>query len=167
MSRSQITLLQGIGKGDKAERVIRDATQLGAEHIVLVQSERSVPRVKDKQAQRQQRYERVALEAARQCGRGDVPRVTGPVPWLVALAQAKASDFRLAFDAQAELLLKSALVGAQGRAVAALVGPEGGLTETERESACQEGFSLVRLGAFVLRTETAAVAALAAIAEHL
>ncbi len=167
VSPEPVTLLQAVGKGDKVERVVRDATQLGARRIVLVQSERSVPRIVDKQQEKQRRLTRVALESARQCGRGDMPAIEGPVPLAEALRNAANLEIKLVFDAAGQTSLAAALEGrAPGATIAALVGPEGGFTSGELTAACAAGFSPVTLGPFVLRTETAAVVAMARIAEH-
>jgi 16S rRNA (uracil1498-N3)-methyltransferase len=167
ISTSPVTLFQALGKGDKVERVIRDATQLGVRRIVLVQTERSVPRVLDKRQLKQQRFERVALEAARQSGRGDVPSIEGPLSLARALSLAEPMTCKLVFDAGAEASVKSVLgVHEPGRGVGALIGPEGGLSAAELQTLQALGFSLVRLGPFTLRTETAAVAALAVLCEY-
>lgn len=162
-----VTLFQALGKGDKAERVVRDATQLGVRRIVLVQTERSVPRVLDKRQTKQERYERVAQEAARQSGRGDVPTLEGPLSLAEALTLAHPLPIKLAFDAAAQANVRSVLSNRTPElGVGALIGPEGGLSATELEALMAAGFSLVRLGPFTLRTETAAIAALAVLSEY-
>ena len=167
ISTLPVTLFQALGKGDKAERVIRDATQMGVTRIVLVQTERSVPRVLDKRDIKQQRFERVAQQAARQCGRGDVPAIEGPLSLAAALSLAEPLASKLAFDANARATVKSLLATHEpGRGVAALIGPEGGLSPAELGALEAAGFSLARLGPFTLRTETAAVAALAVLSEY-
>lgn len=167
VSSLPVTLLQALGKGDKVDRVVRDATQLGAQRIVLVQSERSVPQVAGKHAGKSERYLRIALEAARQSGRGDLPQLTGPSLLGEALADLPADGLRLAFDARGERTLRE-LFGenTSPRSVAACIGPEGGFSESELTVLTNAGFILVRLGPFILRTETAAIAALAALAEY-
>lgn len=166
VSSLPLVLLQAIGKGDKIDRVVRDATQLGVQRIVLVESARSVPRVADKHRDKQQRYQRIALEAARQSGRGDVPEVLGPHSLCEALELTEQAVRKLLFDTQSETPVRVALARAPGTAVAALVGPEGGFEAAERQSAVAAGFCPVSLSRFTLRTETAAIAALAVIAEH-
>lgn len=162
-----VTLMQAVGKGDKVDRVVRDATQLGAARILLVQSERSVPQVADKHASKSQRYQRIALEAARQSGRGDIPTLAGPGPLEETLATLPTDALRLAFDARGERTLRALLGEAPPpSSVVACIGPEGGFSDHELERLQNAGFALVRLGPFILRTETAAVAALAALAEY-
>jgi len=168
VSTLPVTLLQALGKGDKLDRVVRDATQLGAQRIVLCQTERSIPEFAGKQRDKERRYARIALEAARQSGRGDVPVLEGPLALTAALASVADASLKLAFHAAGETNLRQLFSKqpAPPASVAACVGPEGGLSDTELDELALSGFSLVRLGPFTLRTETAAIAALAAIAEY-
>jgi len=158
-------LLQAIGKGDKPERVIRDATALGASRVIFVESSRSVVRVGDRAEARRHRWHAVAVGAARQSGRGDVPAVEGPMTLEAALATVAPVALKLCLSPSATTRLADS-VGrrAPGDAVALLVGPEGGFDDAEVAMASEHGFIPVVLGRFVLRTETAAVAALGAIA---
>jgi 16S rRNA (uracil1498-N3)-methyltransferase len=161
-----LTLLQAIGKGDKPEQVIRAATALGVERIVFVESRRAVVRVGDRGDARRQRWHAVAVEAARQCGRGDVPTLTGPLPLADALGQiVDPAARRVCLSPHAERGLSEVLSGFEhGEALAVLIGPEGGLDGEEEALAAAGGFVPVALGRFVLRTETATVAVLGAIA---
>jgi 16S rRNA (uracil1498-N3)-methyltransferase len=161
-----LTLLQAIGKGDKPEQVIRAATALGVEHVVFVESRRAVVRVGDRGDARRQRWHAVAVEAARQCGRGDVPRMTGPLSFADALALITEPDAcRVYLSPRASQGLAEVLAGfAHGAPLAVLIGPEGGLDDEEEALSIALGFVPGALGRFVLRTETATVAALGAIA---
>jgi len=161
-----LTLLQAIGKGDKPEQVIRAATALGVEHVVFVESRRAVVRVGDRGDARRERWHAVAVETARQCGRGDVPRMTGPIPFADALALvAEPAARRVYLSPRASRGLGEVLSGFEhGAPLAVLIGPEGGLDDGEEEQATNAGFVPAVLGRFVLRTETATVAALGAIA---
>lgn len=156
-----VSLLQGFGKGDKVDQVVRDATALGARRVIVVETERSVVRVSGERAGgRQARWRTIAIEAARQSGRGDLPEVAGPLPLAQALAAANA-ERRVCLDPEAAAALPEA-IGSE-RSVALLVGPEGGLSDAELELAAAHGWSRASLGPLVLRTETAAVAALGAL----
>jgi 16S rRNA (uracil1498-N3)-methyltransferase len=158
-------LLQGIGKGDKPEQVIRDATALGASRVIFVESRRSVVRVGDRAEARRHRWRAVAVSAARQSGRGDLPGLEGPMTLEAALATLTPVALKLYLSPSATTRLADALGRlAPGDAVALLVGPEGGFDDAEVATASEHGFVPVALGRFVLRTETAAVAALGAIA---
>jgi 16S rRNA (uracil1498-N3)-methyltransferase len=125
--------------------------------LVVVRCERSVKRSIDVQ-----RCRRVAIEAARQSGRGDVPVVEGPLPFAAAVRDA-APGLRLLLHPDGEQPL-GAFPLASDADVTLAVGPEGGFTPDELEAARGAGFALARLGRFVLRTETACAAALGALA---
>jgi 16S rRNA (uracil1498-N3)-methyltransferase len=157
-----VTLFQGLGKGDKLDAIVRDATELGATAIRPVLTRRSVP-TRGSDA-RVDRWRRIAIEAARQCGRGDVPNVDEPTPLTTALGGAS-DEARFLFVPTAREPLGAQLATlAPTSSIALLVGPEGGLDDDEVESALAAGFVPCRLGTFVLRTETMAAAALGAIA---
>lgn len=149
-----VTVVQAAGKGGKIDDVLRDATELGATRFVVAVAERSVRRPEAQAA----RWRRVAVEAARQCGRGDVPDIVGPVPFTEAVALA-AAPISLLLDPTGQPLRA---LGAGPIALA--VGPEGGFSPAEIAAATQLGYRVVSLGPFVLRTETACAAALGAIA---
>jgi len=163
-----IVLFFSLGKGKKVDHVVRDATALGVERIVVVRTERSVPQ-RESWSLRLQRWTTIATEAARQAGRGSLPGIDGPLELEAALASAPVG-LRLCLDPAAELALQTALAAeldGQARAVSVLIGPEGGLAPSELEAAEAAGFVRVSLGRLVLRTETAAVAVLGALVAHL
>jgi 16S rRNA (uracil1498-N3)-methyltransferase len=167
LSGLAVTLLQGLGKGDRVEQVVRDTTQLGVQRIVLVESERSVVKWLDKGRDKHARYRSIAVQSCRQCGRGDAPELMGPMRLAQALALVSGAAIRLCFDAGAGRSLKAQLeAGSCEGEVAALIGPEGGLSENELTAAEAAGFCRVSLGPFTLRTETAAVAVLAVLAQY-
>jgi len=155
-------VLQCLPKGRKMDAVVRDATELGATHIIPVQSERCVSRARGEAATG--RWARVVLEAARQSGRGDVPSIAPVTPLADALTEVKADPTLVGFclDPRAARNLRDAVSDAS--AVAVLIGPEGGLNDSEIEVAHNHGFTTVRLGRFVMRTETACAASLGALA---
>lgn len=166
-----VTLLQGLGKGDKLDAIVRDATELGATRVLGVETARSVVRLagshqrpRERGTERLARWRRIAAEAARQCGRGDAPEIGGPL----SLAEALAAI-------EDEHALKLCLweratdpIGPHLRTLGphtpliVLVGPEGGLEDGEAASAEAAGFVSVSLGPFILRTETVAAAVLGA-----
>ena len=163
LASAKVTLLWGLGKGDKIDHVIRDATALGVERLVVVSTERSVPRLGERARERSDRWQQIALDAARQSGRGDVPELSPPAALEQALAETGAPR-RIVLVPEAELALAQALADWHpGEPLAALIGPEGGLTQEEIEQAVAAGFVPVRFGPFVLRTETAATALLGAL----
>jgi 16S rRNA (uracil1498-N3)-methyltransferase len=161
-----VTWIQGLAKADKCDAVVRDATELGATRIVVAVTRRSVVKLDPARAlERQERWARVAQEAARQCGRSDPPLVEAPCPWAAALRHAPpdAARFCLWEEATAPLgpPLREAL--ARGAPLAFACGPEGGLAREEAQAAEAEGWALASLGPLTLRTETVAAAVLGAV----
>lgn len=154
-----LTLLQGAAKGDRLEQVVRAGTALGVERIVVVACERSVAAPSD---MRRERLRAIALEAARQSGRGDLPEVLGPTPVehaIAALETASALRFSLS-PTSSTPLAERIRAWRPVDAAALLIGPEGGLTDVELQLAEAAGFVDASLGPFTLRTELAAIAAL-------
>lgn len=163
----EVTLLQGLGKGDRFDRVVRDATALGARAVVAVATERSVVDLGDRAAARRERWRTIAVEAARQSGRGDVPRIAGPLSLDEALGNA-GDALGLVLDPEAGASLAARLRDwSPERPLALLIGPEGGLSPDELARAQGAGFRAARFGDFVLRTETAATAVLGAVVARL
>ena len=158
-----VTLLQGLAKGMKPELTLRDATALGVERVVFVATEHAVVQLfGERKAGRAERWRRIAAEAARQSGRGDLPQVEGPVSLDDGLAGVEQSR-RIVLVPGAPPLLERLGPWRRGESVALLVGPEGGLSSSEVSRATDAGFISVSLGVLVLRTELAAAAALGAL----
>jgi 16S rRNA (uracil1498-N3)-methyltransferase len=153
-----ITWIHGCPKGDKPDAIVRDATELGATRIVFVHTARIVSKPA---AARVDRWERVAREAARQCGRSDAPQIALLTRWEDALDAADA-ETRVCLDPRGAPL-RDVLARAKG-SLAFAVGPEGGLTDGEVEAATKRGFTTCQLGALVMRTETVPAAVLGAVA---
>lgn len=163
----EVTLLQGLGKGDRFDRVVRDATALGVRSVIAVETARSMVDLGDRAAARRERWRTIAVEAARQSGRGDAPRIEGPLRLGEALG-ARADALRLVLDPEASASLAVRLQDwSPAQPLVLLVGPEGGLSPEELAEARAAGFSPARFGEFVLRTETAATAVLGAVVARL
>ncbi len=158
-----LTLLQGIPKGDRMEAIVRAATELGVVRVLPVIAERTVVRLEAARwHERARRWQRVAREAAKQCGRAVIPTVEAPRPLPEGLDLAGA-DLRLCLwegDAPPLDAVLAAGLGAP-RSAAVLVGPEGGLARAEVEQAARRGWRAARLGPRILRCETAGPAVLA------
>jgi len=170
----QVMVVQAVGKADKTDTVIRDATELGATHFVLVASERSVARRSGRTAL--ERHQRIAVEAARQCGRGDVPHVesTAELPDACErtiapfLARPDARGFALHPPSEPATpparplreLLPELLPSCP---VCIAVGPEGGFSPGDLEHLVHAGLTIATLGPLVLRTETVCAAVLGAL----
>jgi len=156
-----IVLVQAVARGEKMDLVVQKATELGASRVVPLQSERSNVKLDARRgAGKRERWQRIAQEAARQCGRADVPRVDEPCEWrsVQKLLHDEPERRGLLLDPEASLRLGAAAKGAPKLLIA--VGPEGGFSPDEREAALQAGLLPVALGPLVLRTETAGLAAL-------
>jgi 16S rRNA (uracil1498-N3)-methyltransferase len=157
----QVTIVQGLAKSDKLDEIVRDATELGATRISPAVAMRSVAAQKSDSAVA--RWRRIAVEAARQCGRGDVPDVDAPRPLAEILGDV-GGEVRLVLVPTAPERLGAALAKTSATsAIVLVIGPEGGLDPAEIAAAEGLGFVAVSLGRFVLRTETACAAALGAV----
>ena len=158
-----VTLVQGLPKGDKLETIVRAATELGVARVVPAIAARTVVRLAERQAvARLGRWQRVAREAAKQCGRRVVPDVTPPRPLEACLDEARDADLALCLWEGGAPPLGAALAEAKRpRRVVVLVGPEGGLDRREVDAARAHGWHVVGLGARILRTETAGPAIIA------
>jgi 16S rRNA (uracil1498-N3)-methyltransferase len=162
-SRSvDVVLVQALAKGEKMDLVVQKATELGASRIVPLSTERAVVRLDaERGGSRAGRWRRVAQEAARQCGRADVPRIDEPLGWDGVLALLREDPARrgLLLDPE-ETVLRLGAAARGARRVLLAVGPEGGFSPDERQRARDGGMLSVGLGPLVLRTETAGLAAL-------
>jgi 16S rRNA (uracil1498-N3)-methyltransferase len=160
-----LTLLQGIPKGDKMEAIVRAATELGVHRIWPAITARTVVRLEPSRwRDRARRWQRVAREATKQCGRARVPEIEAPQPleaWL-ARVPAEGALRHCGWEGPAPPLA-AVVAGLPGppAEVAVLVGPEGGLAREEVEAARRLGWRPVSLGPRILRTETAGLALLA------
>jgi 16S rRNA (uracil1498-N3)-methyltransferase len=155
ISQRRVTVIQALAKAQKLDRVVSDATALGATRLLLVATERSVPHKDSEWAHRRRRWLAIASDAARQSGRGDLPRIDGPCSLSEALSkQCREASLRFLLDRSAPVRLAEALAGSRSDSeVALLIGPEGGLTPEEQTLALESGFVPASLGPFVLRTE--------------
>ncbi|QLF93924.1 16S rRNA (uracil(1498)-N(3))-methyltransferase [Pseudomonas sp. ABC1] len=150
-----IHLGQGLSRGERMDWAIQKATELGASEITPIVSERCEVRLNDERAdKRLAHWRQVAISACEQCGRSVVPKINSPQPlaqWLTL-----AAELKLVLHPVAEPLASHA----RPASLAFLIGPEGGLSDSEVEQAHRNGFHSARLGPRVLRTETAPVVAL-------
>lgn len=163
----ELILLQGLAKGERMEIVIQKAVELGVTRLIPVACQRSVVRLSEEKASaRQARWQKIADAAAKQCGRIRLAEVA-PVMDLAAALASLPKDCRVIMpweDADGEtvgITMAAAMAEDPPRAAALVIGPEGGLTEAEARLAENSGARLVTLGKRILRTETAAIAALA------
>lgn len=161
-----ITLAQGLPKAGKIDFIIQKAVELGVDRIVPFQSARSVSRLtNDRETQKELRRRKIAIEAARQCGRADEPQIDSCVDFadMLAIRQGKGSGI-IFWEEETKFGIREALGETRSAAELFLVvGPEGGFLKEEVQQAKQAGFMCVSIGRQILRVETAAVAILAII----
>jgi 16S rRNA (uracil1498-N3)-methyltransferase len=155
-----IAVVQGLPKGDKLEWVLQKGTELGATAFFPFAAERSVVKLGDKAGARQQRWQKVVEEAARQCGRSDVPRVEAAQTLEEVLAALAPGARVLVLDEEEKAVRLSQAAAVGEGPLALVVGPEGGLSRGEVALLQKHGARPVTLGRRILRTETAALAAL-------
>jgi len=157
-----VTLVQGVSSSEKMDFTVQKATELGVAALQPVVAARSTGRIAGERAvQKRAHWQRVAIAACEQCGRNRVPQVLPPLPLAEYCRTASVAD-GLLLAPEAQLGLRDAATRLKG-AVALAAGPEAGFSTEEEAMLAQAGFTPVRLGPRVLRTETAALAALAAL----
>jgi len=161
--RPALTLIQSLAKGEKLDLVVQKATELGVTRIMPVTSQRSIPQLEAMRAiGRRARWQKIAREAARQCGRADVPTIEVVTPLQTALASVSKDALRLfLWEGARGTGLGPVLPTTRPPEVLIAIGPEGGFSPTEAEAAKVAGFLTCGLGPRVLRTETAALAVIA------
>lgn len=157
-----ITLVQGIVKGDTMDWIVEKAVELGVQRVVPVTAQRSIVRLDAADAAKKQaKWQRVALEACKQCGQAWLPEVSLPVSVEKACALTASVELRLTASLEAGALPLKQLRPAASVASAALaIGPEGDFTEAEYDRLRTAGWQPWSLGNLVLRSETAAICAL-------
>lgn len=161
--KQQLTLFMALPKGDKMEFIVQKAVELGVSEIVPYLSKNCVSRP-DKTDKKVERWRKIAVEAAKQCGRGVLPAVHAVVPAAEAVRLAAQAETALfLYENEKQTGLRDALAGGVGKTVSLMVGPEGGFAPEEAAAAKDAGLVSVSLGTRILRCETAPVAALAAV----
>ena len=155
-----ITLLQGISSGDRMDYTIQKAVELGVKQIQPIATERSVVKLSAERAEKRvEHWKNVVISACEQCGRATIPIVSVPktlANWLAANPQATSTRILLN-PIGAKRLAEMAKPNGE---IQLLIGAEGGLSTAEIDTAISHGFQSVILGPRILRTETAALAAM-------
>jgi 16S rRNA (uracil1498-N3)-methyltransferase len=169
-SSLRLALAVALLKGEKFDLVVQKATELGVSGIVPLLTKQADVRLRDEQdgARRRTRWQRIALESAKQSGRALVPTIAAPRRFASLMASAESGGWRVMFTEREGCGLLAAIerAGAGVAAATALVGPEGGWADEEITQARDAGWSLVTLGGRTLRAETAAIA-ITALLQHL
>src|SRR5579884_4105075 len=159
----EITLAVSLIKPERFEWMLQKSTELGVAAIVPMECDRSVVSLQTGRAKhRSERWRRIVIEAAEQCGRATIPRLDDPLPFASVLQAARGAPAVLLWEDER----RTALAGHLRRFGVPswlLVGPEGGFSAAEIALARSAGLGFASLGPLILRTETAAVAALASI----
>lgn len=158
----RVTLVQALPKSDKMDLIVEKATELGVERIIPAVTERTVVRADTKgENVKVERWRKIALVAAKQCGRSTIPEVSGITGFEDSLKALNGQEIKiipcLYDDTKA---LKDVLKGRKAGSAAVFIGPEGDFTKREVEEAKAIGAITVSLGNEVLRSETAAICAL-------
>ena len=164
--RIEITLCQAIPKADKMEAIIRHATELGAGRIIPFHAERSIPRwPAEKSLQKRERWQKIAVEASRQCGRADIPEIGEIVSFTEVLRSTHPGWLNLiCWEEESARGIREVLRDpkyGKTRGFLLIIGPEGGFDKKEIDQALRADLLSVSLGKRVLRVDTAAVAVIA------
>ncbi|MFH1262140.1 MAG: RsmE family RNA methyltransferase [Pseudomonadota bacterium] len=156
----EIILIQGLPKGEKAGWIVQKGVELGVRRICFFESARTIGKRGPGQAAR---WTRIAIEAARQSGNAHLPEIVGPIPLPEALNGVSSVKLSVFLDEAEKSRRFRDLLGTEvPPSIGLAVGPEGGWSDADRELLRGHGFASVTFGPLVMRTETAAVAAVAA-----
>jgi 16S rRNA (uracil1498-N3)-methyltransferase len=159
----EITLMQGIPKFEKMDLIVQKTTELGIKRIIPVITERTIPHLTQQKIKlRVDRWQKIAIAAAEQCGRSIIPIISPITSFELGLEIIKSQDTKLFFwEEERTTTLKSvlqAMIIPQSTVI--IIGPEGGFTKEEAALAVKSGAISVSLGSRLLRTETAPITAL-------
>lgn len=155
----KVSLFQGLPKSDKMDLIVQKSVELGVYEITPVISERCVSKLNEKNSEvKIRRWNKISVEAAKQCGRGICPRVTSPLSFSDAVSKMKELSLAVmpyeVLGHEGEHGLKELLKKWDGKSIGILIGPEGGFSDFEAEFAKERGIYQVGLGRRILRTET-------------
>ncbi len=157
----EVTLYQGLPKGDKLEWIIQKAVELGVTRIVPVVTSRSIAKSSPREEQKTARRQKIADEAAGQSGRGILPAVEPPISFSDA-ARRMAKERTVVFYECGGAPLKE-ILSDPPKTLSLFIGPEGGIAPEELETLLENGAAVATLGPRILRCETAPLAALSAV----
>ncbi len=161
---SKIYLFQGLPKGDKMDLIVQKAVELGVTEVIPMATKRSIVKLDDKKKDKKvERWNGIAVSAAKQAARGIVPKVLSVMTFKEALSYAKEMDVMLIPYELAEGMSGTRAVINQikpGESIAIFIGPEGGFEKEEINLSVESGMKPITLGKRILRTETAGLATL-------
>lgn len=154
----KITIYQGLPKGDKMESIIQKSVELGVGKIVPVAMKNSVVKIDDikKEQKKIERWNKISESAAKQCGRGVIPKVDSILSFDDALKDANKSDLKiLLYENEKKLTIAKIFdINNIYGSISVFIGPEGGFSESEIDKAKKNNFNITTLGNRILRTET-------------
>jgi len=166
---SRITLAQAFIKPAKMDLVVQKGTELGVMSFIPVVTSRTLAGMEHRVDKKHSRWKRIALEASKQCGRNSLPEIQSPITLGVLLKELGDSK-RFYLDQKSDRNLKDVLIQYSSKeslcppdSVDILIGPEGGWTDDEERDILRHDFEAVNIGFYTLRSETAAIAAIAMI----
>ena len=155
-------IIQGLGRSDHMDWMIQKCTELGVNRISVFNADHTQIPLKPAQLnKRLSHWRKIAINACEQCGRQVLPLVNFEQNMVALLAEPVSRDLKILLDFDGGRLQSGPVSGSTNDRIAILLGPEGGLSDTELKSAKNAGFAATRIGPRVLRTETAAATALA------
>ena len=160
-SELNITLMQGISKGDRMDICIQKAVELGVTKIIPITCQRTVVNLKDERKEKKLRHwQGIMISACEQSGRNIIPELNEPLSFKEALSLSN-NELKLTLDPTSSTGFGSHKPDSNN--ITLLIGPEGGLTQEEIDLSFQHQFKATHLGKRILRTETAAIAAISAL----
>lgn len=160
-----ISLYMAFPKGDKLETVVQKAVELGASEIIPFESSRCIKKPKAEKVDKQTaRLDRIAREAAKQCGRSKLPTVHAPLGYNEMLKRANEAQLSLfCYEDERATTIREAIEGKEFSSLSIIIGSEGGFSAEEAAAAAEAGCTSVTLGPRILRCETAPAYALTAV----
>lgn len=164
----EITLFQGIPKSDKMEFIVQKGTELGVSQFVPVQMSRSIVKIKEENEHKKiERWNKIAAEAAKQCGRQRLPIVGSVINFENIIENISKYDIVLVpYESEQNINIKQILKKLESNNIASIaivIGPEGGFSDEEINSLKENGANICTLGPRILRTETAGLATISMI----
>lgn len=163
----EVTVLQGLARQSKVDFAVQKLAELGVDRIVVFEVGRSLPRWDEsKKVNIRRRWERICYEASKQSRRAWLPRLHGPMELTEAVGISAQQEICLIADPAAELALREAMPSKTPASIGLVVGPEGGLEDSEVGEFLSAGATRVSIGGQILRTETAGIAIAAVMLFH-
>ena len=160
----KVTLFQGLPKSDKMELIVQKCVELGVYEIVPVITERCISKINSEKDGRNKvsRWQKIAIEAAKQCNRGVIPKVSMPIDYKKAIDLSSKMDLSIIpYEKESTTGFCDVVAKSQNvRTSSIFIGPEGGFSEHEIQQADSKGIQKITLGPRILRTETAGMVAL-------